>query len=361
MRNLPSPAAVRRSSKRRRLTEESRKASRFAPFDGLRAVAVLLVFACHQVYWAFPGGWVGVELFFVLSGFLITSLLLREWERTGRIDLRAFYLRRFFRLAPALVMFVAVAAPAAWLLGDDRAFTEGLAAVTYTMDIYLPLHDSADSFLSHTWSLAVEEQFYLVWPAFLLLALSRGCGVGRVITSLAAVSAVGGGIIAWAWGPLMGYSNPFPHLPIILSGAGLALAVHYGGSWTGRLASGWVPVLAGVIATAVWCFVGIERVWLYWGVLLAVSAPLVALVGHLVARPEGPAARFLTLSPLVWLGERSYGFYLWHIPPVYFLRNLNPRQYVGAPVAFGAALVLTVLSWVLVERPFLRLKCRFAR
>ena len=302
-----------------------------------------------------------MELFFALSGYLITSLLLAERDRTGRIDLQAFYLRRALRLAPALLAFVAVMAPALYLLGNDQALVEGLVAATYTMDVYAPLHDSARSYFSHTWSLAVEEQFYLVWPALLVLGLARGWRLRRVVAALALGCAAIGVGLTWGWSPLVAYPSPFPHVPVLLGGAALAMSVHRGRRWVRHLGHPLIPIAAAAAAVAGWMFVDQKNPALCGGVLLAVAASLVALVGHLVVRPDSATARLLNVRPLTWLGKRSYGFYLWHVVPAYALLDMGVRQYIRGPVAIAGALLLTVLSWVLVEQPFLHVKRRFSR
>src|SRR3954469_21292126 len=170
--------------------------------DGLRAVAVLAVVAYHQdLAWA-PGGFLGVDIFFVLSGYLITGILRAEWDRRGRLDLHRFWIRRARRLLPALAVLVVAICAAATVL--DRGQLHGLradvaAAASYTSNWWQLAADhsyfarfSPPSLLQHLWSLAVEEQFYLVWPLLLALALRYlpRRGLALIIAGAAACSAV---------------------------------------------------------------------------------------------------------------------------------------------------------------------------
>lgn len=331
---------------------------RFAPFDGLRAVAVLLVFADHLVGRYVPGGWIGVDMFFGLSGFLITSLLLDESTRVGRIDLRAFFMRRALRLGPALVVHVALVAPLAILAGVVNVIPAALAALTYTTDFYAIV--GGDSWIfAHTWSLTVEEQFYLLWPAVLILGLLRGWNMLRGLGGVALLSVAIGAAVAATVSTSVAYALPFSHLPTLLGGAALAIALQRGEDrlrWVGRA---WVPMAAGaaVLSTAVlfdqW------STWMYYGGMVVLGAPLVLFVGHLRVRRTSRLAGVLALRPLVWLGERSYGFYLWHYPITTVAHHIEAPRPVSGMLAFAVSLALTEASWHLVERPFLKLKRRY--
>ncbi|MGL4255912.1 MAG: acyltransferase family protein, partial [Microbacterium sp.] len=172
---------------------------RFAGLDGLRAVAVVLVVVYHLFPPALvPGGFVGVDVFFVISGFLITSLLLRETDATGRIRLGAFWVRRARRLLPALVLVVTVCATLAWLIGGDVLMRLGAQVVGAATFSYNWLSIAADTgyfaggtpeLFRNFWSLSVEEQFYLVWPIVLPLFLLLPRGAARTLAALALASA----------------------------------------------------------------------------------------------------------------------------------------------------------------------------
>lgn len=337
-----------------------RGSGRFDAFDGLRAIAVLLVYANHVKADVFPGGWLGVDLFFVLSGYLITSLLLGEREKTGSIQLRAFYVRRFLRLMPALTVTVLVTAIVTRFVDIGRA-VDSVAALLYLMDIYAPVTQELGGLVGHTWSLAVEEQFYLVWPLVLVFGLMRRWRFPRLLVAAAVVCVAAGLVVAAAVGTFYAYRSPFPHVPELLAGVGLAFAVRRNAPWLRTLRRPWVAptVLACLVAGSL--VVGQTDWWLFAGGLVAVALALAAMVGSLVVEPTSHAARALSSRPLVWLGQRSYGFYLWHFPVVVVLEKYMDSGWVLALVALPLSLFITVASWRLVEQPFLRMKERFER
>jgi peptidoglycan/LPS O-acetylase OafA/YrhL len=206
----------------------------------------------------------------------------------------------------------------------------------------------------------VEEQFYLLLPVLLLVGLRRGWRFGRVLAFTAVASAVVGGMIAWNAGLIArAYWSPFPHLPVMLAGVALALAVRQKRAVVEQLGAWWAPVVGGGAIVAISVAVSHESPWLYYGGFAVIAGAAVLVIGHLIARPDGLVAASLDSRALVWLGERSYGFYLWHVPVVMALRRIHLPWPAELPIAFVGSLVLTVLSWTLVERPFLRLKRRF--
>lgn len=332
---------------------------RFAALDGLRAVAVLLVFLHHVDEDVFVGGWIGVDLFFALSGYLITTLLLGEWAKSGSIGLGAFYMRRLLRLMPALLVLVVVLLPLAIWRGIGQPFVDAGVTVLYLMDVYAPLAERIGGLFSHTWSLAVEEQFYLFWPALLVLALRRGWSVERIATAALVGTAIAGALTVSAVEAYYAYRSPFVHMPVMLSGVLLALAVSRRDAWLGRLRGAWLPAVAAVLLVAVTFAVHLDWLPLYFGGFVALGVALTGLVGHLVMAPTGPAARALSGRPLVWLGQRSYGFYLWHFPVLVALSQVTGSPLVLAIVGLLASLACTVVSWRVVEQPFLRMKRRF--
>ena len=340
---------------------------RVAALDGLRAIAVAMVFAFHIDSSAIPGGYQGVMLFFALSGFLITTLLLQEWRDTSRIQLRAFYARRFLRLMPALLVMVVVTVAASVVLGTFTVTTmkDAASGLGYVMDIYAPASHTIGGGYAHTWSLAVEEQFYLIWPAVLVFTLTRRRNLLRVVigwmlalTALTAVLAMTD--VVYRGGM---YRLPTTQFPVI--GAGIVLAVVLDGprgAWLLRvLARPVVPAVAIVGAIALLFTTPHGADWLYLGGYPAVGLMFAALIGTVLAVPGSAVTRALSVRPLVWLGRRSYGFYLWHVPVIYLLAAHTHSRLVEGVVALTLSLIATALSWRLVETPFLRLKRRFER
>ncbi len=332
--------------------------------QGLRAVAVVAVVLAHFGVPGFAGGFVGVDVFFVISGYLITGLLWRELETEGSICLGRFYARRLRRLMPALAVCVGVSGVAAyWLLsGWEIRQQTGSApfALTWTSNLYFAFRDqdyfawlqSRDLYL-HTWSLGVEEQFYLLWPLLLwgLFHSVRSRGGQLVVLTFVTVA----GLVAciavsyrqslWSF-----YLMPFRIWEFAL-GALVYLAVE---PWT-RRAGRWRVVVAWLgLAMVVAAVLSFHRQMVYpsfWVVVPAVGAALIL---------AGTAGRVLANPVLVWLGDRSYSLYLWHWP-VWVLGaawGLDRLPWDKASLAFGAFL-LAVLSYRLVEYPFW--KGRFSR
>jgi peptidoglycan/LPS O-acetylase OafA/YrhL len=334
---------------------ESRSLRYMPALDGLRAVAVGLVFYTHAVtfqpgFVKIPGG-LGVDVFFVLSGYLITRILWREAERTGGIDLPAFYLRRLMRLYPALLLMLAVvlllyvAQEGAW--PADRAFY-ALVAATYTSNIYMTVTGAFIDPFAHTWSLAMEEQFYLVFPLVLLGLRRVGLPRQRIFVTLAALAVVS--LAArWWW-----EGDPFH--PLLKAGgllAGCALALAPSVPWARSAAAG----VAGVAAVAAVVAGEAAGLWMRDTSVVLLTAALMVLVPTL-AEGVGPASRALSARWIVHLGVISYGIYLWHYPILYVLRSVGLGGWPLLLVGLVTTLAVCEVSWRFVEQPVLRLKER---
>ena len=345
--------------------------------DGLRGVAILMVLAFHFGF--LPGGSVGVDVFFVLSGFLITTILAEEWRDRGSISLRRFYLRRALRLLPAFAVLLSMfAAEIPFRPGPaERASAlQGLVVAACYMTNWPTLLAPVDlGCLGPTWSLSVEEQFYLLWPIGLLVMLRTGMSRRRIALVVIAgitISAVDR-IFLYR---MMKSHEPGHELFFFRAYMGLdtradALLV---GCLTGLCAVwGWLPrrfdlrmqAAAGVSALGI--------AWLSWRRcldhsqyyhgLFTVAALMVAtvIVRLLTAKSRTPLARALELPPLVAVGRLSYGLYLYHIPALHWVSADGPNGKDPARCALAAVLTLaiTLVSYWVVERPFLRLKSRF--
>ena len=341
--------------------------------DALRALAVIAVFFYHaNVSWM-PGGFLGVDVFFVISGYLITSLLLREFRRGGAIHLGRFWLRRALRLLPAVGVLIAVTMIAAAILEPDRidAFRDdALASLFYFANWHFIFgHVSyfeqfqAPSPFTHLWSLSVEEQFYLFWP-LVFAAGMKLFGRGRLLLGVLA-GALGSVVLAWIlFDPGADASRVYygtdTHAVGLLLGVGLALfwsPTELRRRSTGPLVG---PILdvVGVLALAylVLSFVHVHdydlALWhggYLW--LALVTALLVAVLVHPAARLGG----LLGQAPVLWLGLRSYSFYLWHWPVLAFTRpgvDVDLPKGVLIPLQLAFVLVLADLSYRFVELPF---------
>lgn len=332
--------------------------------DGVRALAVLLVAGVHTRPKLLPGGSIGVDVFFVLSGFLITTLLLEELDTNGRIHFGRFYARRALRLLPALAGLLAVVLAWALFVASPStrhdALREVVAAASYTRN--MPWWDGVPgTLLGHTWSLALEEQFYLVWPV-LLAVLVRPRRPATALSAVFVVAwvAVGALRLAEVAGPgLFWVQRP----EALVLGAAVALfRRRHAASWEGhRIApsatAGVVVGAVGLVALALWD--GADRMFGIGFSLAAVAAVLLVL--GLVLLEERGAARLFTARPVVAFGRMSYGFYLWHMPVLRWVddRLVGRSAMVRLPIGLGLALVATVLSYRFLERPALRWKDRF--
>ncbi len=352
------------------------KGSRYIPgLDGIRALAVLAVLGYHFGVPHLDGGLLGVSVFFTLSGFLITGILLESWYVTGGLRLRSFYRHRARRLLPALGVLLLVVLLVTVLV-DPTAFPQRLreaGSAAFYVSNWTTIAGGTSYFdyfagpqpLEHLWSLAIEEQFYLVWPLVLLALLRLGRGrrvlAIRVTVALAAVSFLWMAVLAT---PGLDHTRVYEGTDTrageLLVGAVLALV--YSSERRVRLRAWWQRLgldLSGVLALAVIGFLvfttSAYRMSMYHGVLLVLALASATLVG-VVSTPGSWVGGLLGLQPLRWVGERSYGIYLWHMPVVY----LTPQPVVGpfsvrlAVFHVSLTFLLAALSWSLVEDPIRR-------
>jgi peptidoglycan/LPS O-acetylase OafA/YrhL/CubicO group peptidase (beta-lactamase class C family) len=338
--------------------------------DGLRALAVVAVLLYHAEL-GIVGGFLGVEVFFVLSGFLITALLFAEWQQHGHIRLAAFWMRRARRLLPALILMLGGTLLLAWLLVPDELSmlrADALAALGYVMNWRLVFNQQSyfdpmirPSLLQNLWSLAVEEQFYLLWP-LLFIAGMRYLGRFGLLIATLVLAAASVTLMAWLYQPGADPSRMYygtdTRAAGLLIGAALALAWPLRRATVAELRFGWLLSGAGALAL-VGLLVAFVRVyefypWLYRGGFLIVAigtAIMIAAVIH-------PRTRFLPAMlgcwPLRWIGLRSYGIYLWHWPIFMVTRPYQDVPFDGWPLLLlRLALVvgLAALSYRFVELP----------
>ncbi|MGH2685844.1 MAG: acyltransferase family protein, partial [Actinomycetota bacterium] len=332
--------------------------------DGVRAVAVAAVLVFHLGVSWLPGGYLGVSVFFTLSGFLITSLLLHERERAGRIDGPAFYLRRARRLRPGTRVCLAGVATLAMIgvIGERTSLASEMHAAILQFanwDALLSGRSYGALFevpspVAHFWSLAIEEQFYLVWP---LVMIGLTAWAARrpdrpratvALTALFVVLAVSAPLTARWWSADAAYFASWARFAEIAAGGALA-AVVVRRRVPARAALLAVPCLVAIVGLCVISPAG--RGWAYQGGL-----PLFALlsVGLILGlQVDGPVRRALSVRPLVYVGKVSYGLYLFHWP----LFAILDEQRTGldgpalAAVRLGASLAIAAISFQLVETP----------
>ena len=346
--------------------------------DGLRAFAVFAVIFYHMGFPFAQGGLLGVTVFFVISGYLITGLLTAEWESTGSIDLPQFWLRRIRRLFPAIVIVIVVMA-AVYSFASPLLLTKMrpdiIPGLFWFENWWYILRDlsyfeaaGAPSPLTHFWSLAIEEQFYLVWPILLLIAFKFGASktiVRRTCLVLAAISAVAMAVLYDPAGdPSRVYYGTDTRAFSLLLGAWLSFA------WPGvqltERSTRNVPrsTLAAMDAVGVIAFLGIVAMcifisgyadFMYRGGLVLCSI-LSTIVIAVLAHPRSLFARVAALKPFVWIGQRSYGMYLWHFPIIVLLQPRNATALPWWIYLVEIALIMGIahLSYTFIETPIRR-------
>lgn len=309
--------------------------------DGLRGIAILLVIAGHTALLPGVSGPTGVTVFFALSGFLITSLLLEEHTSTGRISWRRFYTRRARRLGPALAAYLGISAALtiAGVWWWNFPLYEYLPPLLYIQNWQMVIAGGAPHVTSITWSLSIEEQFYLLWPLAFLLA-RRWRPALWVIATAGVVTAIVLRLILWDGGAGQWriYYGTDTRMDCLLLGCLLALATH---RYSPKLPSwAWIPGAA--VAGSVYAIGADVHLWL----------PVIVGAGTCltIAATLSGGAQWLAWSPLRWFGRRSYALYLWHYPLVYMLAREN--HVIPMWLAVTASLTLAEASWWLVERPF---------
>ena len=312
-----------------------------------------------------PGGFLGVDLFFVLSGFLISGILIDEYERRGRISFPIFFARRVRRLLPALsLLLIAVCAWAAFIaspqaIGDLRG--AALAALFYVANWFFILTGQSyfadmqgPSPLEHTWSLAIEEQYYLLWPLILLFLL-RKAGPRTLVVVIVAMLAASAALMALmydAGDPSIAYFGTFSRVHELLVGSLLAVAVKRGASIPmAARRSAWIPLVLIVVMMATVSDVG---AFYYQGgslVFCLLVAWLLLALGS--GTPGGGPTSLFAWAPVAWIGLISYGIYLWHWPFIIWLTPASTGL-EGAPLAtarLAATVAVATASFYIVERP----------
>lgn len=309
-----------------------------AALDGLRSVALLLVLCYHARIPGMQGGFLGVDVFFVLSGYLITRTLAAQYNHSGRVRIAHFYGRRLRRLYPALLLLLSVyllIAPHAFPAADSHARDAALVAA-YLSDYGFAFW-RAPWFLQHTWSLSVEEHFYLLWPLALIFIfkLSRS-HQALIVLGLAAVATL------WRWHVIQhvdAWQQPYYRFDTRLSGLLLGSAAGILRPTAPRLA----PFIGAalLLAALLGAFFKDPRALMHWMAAAELGAVLLVIGADRIT--------VLAWSPLVWLGKLSYGIYLWHFPIMLWLRRQEIIGWESLALGGGVSIVLAAMSFYSVE------------
>jgi peptidoglycan/LPS O-acetylase OafA/YrhL len=332
--------------------------------DAIRATAVMLVIVYHFDV-PYVNGAVGVEMFFVLSGFLITWVMLRERDRTGGISLTGFYWRRTLRIFPAFYAYLAFAVTIEIVRGRSVPLTEFYSAAFYLQNYFAAIAHPPASFVSHTWSLAIEEQFYLIWPVvFAMAALSRRL-VPALLMCIPLIWVYRAGLHASGVGQAYIYHAFDARLDHLMIGCLAALALHrqlWGEMWRRLCANAYVPLIT-ILLLAASSLMDL-RSTSYRNVLGFTVEPILmaVLLVQLVMFHGHRLWRWVNAAPVRFVGRLSYSLYLYQqitlsVPDRWFGPEPTLIKFIAA---VGVTFAFACGSYYLIERPFLQLRHRLA-
>ncbi len=333
---------------------------------GLRAVAVFLVIFDHSGIWWAPGG-LGVLIFFVISGFLITWLLLKEDERSGTVSLKRFYARRSLRIFPAFYTYALIALSLLAVLGKQINWPQTIASLLYVANYYQAINGDPNTVLSHTWSLGIEEQFYLLWPVIFVVLRRRPLLLMRVTVAAIGTVWIYRFVLKYVFHIWQGYfyeafDTRMDHL---LMGCLLALALFHTrgrGAWSSVFER---PLFAALTVILLVLSAAAELHWqdayrdTYGFIVNPVLCAL--LIPQLISLRTASLVRWLEWKPIKYLGSISYSLYLYQQLILGTVRKA--LQFTSYPLqvtaSVGVLIIVASCSYWLVEKPLLRMKDRF--
>lgn len=340
--------------------------------DGLRGVAIIFVMLFHFEVPLFEGGFIGVDIFFVLSGFLITSLLVQEFDRIGRINLQYFYIRRVLRLGPSLICLLVIFCLISFIVLDRKEaidnLIDALISLVYFSNWARAFMLHPPDFLGHTWSLSIEEQFYILWPIALLMllrivndrryiiiisifiALCSWCLRSYLVIDQAPVERLYNGLDTRADALMLGCA-----LGVLISSRLMTENAR-------RYLSKSLMIIApcsmiGLLALAI--FGRWQDPAMYFFGFFAVELFTVVLILDCLIDNQSIIRRFLKIKWLVWTGSISYGLYLWHYPIYRVLSALGFSPLSVVLIGISITFAIAACSYYLLEKPILKLKKGF--
>lgn len=346
-------------------------ASRVPALDGVRGIAILLVFAVHTTPVLLAGGRIGVDLFFVLSGFLITSILLQEFRARGSIHLGNFYMRRVLRLYPAMISVALFVVIYVWLFAPEQmslTLWNAFGAIFYFFNWQLvaafPDYLQHQWMLSHVWSLSVEEQFYIVWPLTILGLLKFGSRKLMFGVALAGIviPATARAILWQHEHTLQIYFRTDLRFDGLMWGAFTAMLIdakiYPTEALRPHVSRAAIIGLIGLLTIA--SFDGMGNGFLYVAGFALVGLCSALLIYGSVICPHPLLLPLLEFKPLRWIGKISYGLYLWHWPIIRAVSDLKLPPLQSTLLEFALTFAVATISFYFMERRFLDLKKYFA-
>jgi peptidoglycan/LPS O-acetylase OafA/YrhL len=325
---------------------------RVPELDGLRSIAILCVFAYHVNYML--GGWLGVDVFFVLSGYLITSILVRETEKFGCFSFSQFYVRRALRLFPAFLLFLAIyALSATFSSRREEHLIEARWAAVYLMNWYKAFQFGPAEYLGHTWTLGAEEQFYLAWPPILALVVLplRRCRAPVVLSLIVACAVWRMWLALHEVDPNRTAHGFDTRADALLIGCMLAISFRS------------IPLEIGqfwIVPATVLAYIAVttppNEVWLPLGGYTLIAVCAAWIIFSLIGKKDNWLKIALRTRIATSIGLISYSFYLWHAPIIRALYHRGFSQHSIALIALLASLALATGSYFLIERLFIRIK-----
>jgi peptidoglycan/LPS O-acetylase OafA/YrhL len=340
-----------------------------AALDGMRGVMTIGVVFAHVYYRYIQGTVLYIDVFFVASAYYITSLLIRDIERNGRIGYRDFYRRRFARIIPPVITMVAGYLLYCWFFGPPFSTALGHAAIvlSYISNWWMIFDPKNMEDLGHTWSLSLEEQFYILWPVTFAFLVRRMGVTWPLIASICAI-----GLAIWVWRVCLAYQGAHwmrmytaldTRSDALMVGSAMAVILRLAPAGKFPIFDRCLPKLAwplllywGAITLLFWPYSGPSRNYYYFGSMLCGSIPGALALVMLIRSSDTIWHRIFERPEAVFLGRIFYGIYLWHYPILYFLQNYAPwvRLLIGLPLS----ILIATLSYAYIERHFMRQRPR---